>query len=309
MTIGLSRSMRSAAIVIASLLGMQTALAARQPLDDQPRIAVISAFEPEYDALSHSVSSPRSYHINGMQIVTGTMEGKRVVLMMSGISMVNAAMNTQLLLDRFQVSRIVFSGIAGGIDPLLKVGDVVVPDQWAEYLESVFARKDGDGFKPENFYSETLPNYGMIHPNGVRVGNAHAATAYRRWFKADAAMVALASVVAKTISLRRCTNNAKCLDHQPRVLVGGGGVSGPAFMDNADYRRYLFDTFHANVLDMESAAVGHVAFANEIPFIVFRSLSDLAGGGDGANQMGTFMGLASANSATIVRAFVKALPR
>jgi adenosylhomocysteine nucleosidase len=45
-----------------------------------------------------------------------------------------------------------------------------------------------------------------------------------------------------------------------------------------------------------------------VPFIAFRSLSDLAGGDAGPNQMVTFMALASGNSATVVRAFVAGLP-
>lgn len=64
----------------------------------------------------------------------------------------------------------------------------------------------------------------------------------------------------------------------------------------------------ANVLDMESAAVAQVAYANNVPVIVFRSLSDLAGGDAGENQMNTFMTLASASSADVVQAFVAALP-
>ena len=59
---------------------------------------------------------------------------------------------------------------------------------------------------------------------------------------------------------------------------------------------------------MESGAVAQVAFANSVPFVAFRSLSDLAGGDAGANQMVTFMALASGNSATVVRAFVAGLP-
>ena len=57
-------------------------------------------------------------------------KGKQVVLFLSGMSMVNAAMTTQAALDRFKVTRVVFSGIAGGVDPALDVGDVVVADQW-----------------------------------------------------------------------------------------------------------------------------------------------------------------------------------
>ena len=80
------------------------------------------------------------------------------------------------------------------------------------------------------------------------------------------------------------------------------------FADNAEFRDYLSAAYKARVLDMESAAVAQVAYANRTPVIVFRSLSDLAGGDAGANQMNTFMALASVNSADVVRAFVAALP-
>ena len=64
------------------------------------------------------------------------------------------------------------------------------------------------------------------------------------------------------------------------------------------FRQYVFKTFKAQVLDMESAAVAMVAYANGVPFIAFRSLSDLAGGDEGANELRTFFQLASDNSAS-----------
>ena len=120
-------------------------------------------------------------------------------------------------------------------------------------------------------------------------------------------MLDIARKVAADVKLRRCVAD-KCLAHPPKVVVGGNGVSAPVFLDNAAYRKYLRATFQARVVDMESAAVAHVALVNKTPFVVFRSLSDLAGGGAGANEMHTFMALASDNSATVVKAFVKALP-
>ena len=86
------------------------------------------------------------------------------------------------------------------------------------------------------------------------------------------------------------------------------GVSAGVFADNVEWRDYLHDAWGARVLDMESAAVAQVAYANEVPVIVFRSLSDLAGGDAGENRMMAFMALASVNSADVVRAFVAALP-
>jgi adenosylhomocysteine nucleosidase len=57
---------------------------------------------------------------------------------------------------------------------------------------------------------------------------------------------------------------------------------------------------------METAAVAHVAYVNDVPFIAFRSLSDLAGGGPGANEIDIFFQLASDNSAEVVLTFLQA---
>ena len=94
--------------------------------------------------------------------------------------------------------------------------------------------------------------------------------------------------MANDAALARCTAEDTCLNESPRIVVGGSGVSGGAFVDNAAFRIWAFETFGARVLDMESAAVAHVAYANGVPFIAIRNLSDLAGGGEGANQMEVF---------------------
>ncbi|MEG3086630.1 5'-methylthioadenosine/S-adenosylhomocysteine nucleosidase [Sphingomonas sp. PB4P5] len=283
--------------------------------DSQPRIAVMTAFPPEWAALVDSVETPHETRINGLTILTGTLAGKPVVLLQSGISMVNAAMNTQLLIDRFAVTSIVFSGIAGGVDPELSIGDVCVPQKWGQNFEVAYARQTADGFDPPTGLpgGTDLPGHGALFPRDVLVGNADDPVVERRWFKADPDLVALAGRVGADVQLERCLSaeagqEPHCLDHQPAVILGGNGVSGPAFVDNAAYRQYLADVYEARVVDMESAAVAQVAYANQVPFVVFRSVSDLAGGDAGTNQMLTFMGLAASNSAHLVRAFVAAMP-
>jgi adenosylhomocysteine nucleosidase len=286
------------------------------PLDATPRTVVMTAFFPEWQALEHAVDKPRIYKINGLTFLTGMMEGKPVVLMQSGVSMVNAAMNTQLVLDRFKVKRIVFSGIAGGVDPNLTIGDVVVAQDWAQYLEVQFARKTPQGWKtPEPIDPEAPKNWEMMFPRGVRVGNARESAHRQYTIAVDPGLVDLARQVAARTQLKRCIGQdpaqgapGACLKEEPKIVVGGTGVSAGVFADNAEFRQYLQATYKARVLDMESAAVAQVAYANQVPAIVFRSLSDLAGGDVGENQMDTFMALASVNSAQVVRAFVKALP-
>ncbi len=282
-----------------------------QKLDDTPRTVVMTAFGPEYAALEGAVRDPHAFAINGMTFVTGTLDGKAIVLMKSGVSEVNAAMTTQLVLDRFAVRRIVFSGIAGGVDPSLAIGDVVVPEDWGQYLEASFARKTPAGWHPPESFAGAPANWQFIYPRGTTVANA--ATPARRFFtmQADPALIALARKVVPGVVLSACVETAghqQCLPRPPRISVGGTGVTAGIYADNAEYREYLFTAWHARVLDMESAAVIQVAYANTVPAIVFRSLSDLAGGDADANRMDTFMQLASVNSAHVVRAFLTALP-
>jgi adenosylhomocysteine nucleosidase len=300
--------MRLPALVLACLfLAVSPALALAQRLDETPRVAVISAFPPEIGALNVATSEQKTFDVHGVTFTTGRLEGKPVVVFLSGVSMVNAAMTTQMALDRFNITRIVFSGIAGGVDESLDIGDVVVADQWAQNLESAFARETDKGFDvAPSIRTTPLANFGMIYPRGIHMPGDTLGTPARVWFPADPALLDTARKVAAEVALQRCAAD-KCLVHPPKVVVGGNGVSAPVFLDNAAYRKYLRATFEARVVDMESAAVAHVALVNKTPFVAFRSLSDLAGGGAGANEMHTFMALASDNSATVVKAFVKAL--
>jgi len=278
-------------------------LQAADRLDSTPRIAVISAFEPEWKTLKAAVVEPKVHQVNGVEFVTGTLGGRPAVLFLSGISMVNAAMTMQLALERFDITGIVVSGIAGGVDPSLHIGDVVVAGRWGQYLEAVFAREVDGKFQPPPFIKTPYPNHGMIFPAEIGVRSAKGGLEKRFWFEADADMLAAAGRIGE-VQLKRCTSGQDCLGEAPRLRVGGNGVSGQAFVDNAKFRQYVFDTFKAQVLDMETAAIATVAYANGVPFIAFRSLSDLAGGDHGPNELRIFFQLASDNSAAVVQRFL-----
>ena len=277
---------------------------------DVPRIAVMSAFDAELVALRAATTIAATRVVNGRTHYLGTLAGHDVVLMLSGFSMVNAAMTTQSVLDRFTITSIVFSGIAGGVNPGLNVGDVTIPAQWGNYQEQLFARETPTGFAPARV-TTPFANFGMSYPQGtsVTVREAPADSLERRfWFAVDSGALATARRVAQRVRLNRCSGEGECLAHEPRVVVGGNGVSGPTFVDNAAYREWVWTTFRADALDMETAAVALVAYENRVPFIAFRSLSDLAGGGPGQNEVRLFGRLAAENSAAVVVEYLKALP-
>src|ERR1039457_2995959 len=111
-------------------------------LDDTPRLAVISAFDAELEKLRSAAIITGTTVVNGRSHYLGTLQGHDVVLLLSGYSMVNAAMNTQALFDHFTIKGIVFSGIAGGVNPGLQVGDVTVPAKWGNYQENLFRSEE-----------------------------------------------------------------------------------------------------------------------------------------------------------------------
>jgi adenosylhomocysteine nucleosidase len=295
--------MRIIVCVLSLLLTLAAPLRAADRLDTVPRVAVVSAFEPEWKVLKASLGDAKSHSANGVEFVTGTLSGRKVVLFLCGVGMVNAAMNMQLALARFDVTGIVVSGIAGGVDPNLQIGDVAVAARWGQYLEAVFAREVDGKFQPPPWAKTPFGNFGMIFPSEVNVRRSDGPAEKRFWFDVDAGMLTAAGKI-RAIDLKRCTAEQACLPGAPRLVVGGNGVSGAAFVDNAAFRQYVFKTFNAHVLDMESAAVAMVAYANAVPFIAFRSLSDLAGGDLAINEIRTFFQLASDNSAVVVQRFL-----
>ncbi|RPI78246.1 MAG: phosphorylase, partial [Chloroflexi bacterium] len=132
---------------------------------DQPeRLIVMTAFDAEMEALRAQAQIEDRQVINGRTFFVGKLAGKDVVLVQSGESMVNAAMTTQAALDHFPASGIVFSGIAGGVNPGLNIGDVVAPAQWGQYQEQLFARQTEEGWQAGQ---GEFGNFGMMFPQPV----------------------------------------------------------------------------------------------------------------------------------------------
>lgn len=279
-------------------------------LDNTPRVAVLSAFDNELQLLLGEANITNVYVVGGRSYHVGSLAGNEVVMALTGVSIPNASVATNDVIQFFNVTHIVYSGIAGGVNPALNIGDVTVPTQWGLYLEAYFARETKPGeFSPPSWWTPEFKNFGMIYPSSTSVIMADAEPdAYTEafWYPVDADMLAVAKKVAASISLEDCNSDKVCLQHQPRVVVGGNGVSGMAFVDNAAFRTYVFDTFQAQALDMETAATGKEAYQAGVPYLAFRSLSDLAGGGPGENEIGTFFQVAADNSAHVVMAFLEA---
>ena len=270
------------------------------PVSTEPCVAVMASFPEELAAIEKMMvpagAKTETATINGITFHIASIDGKRFVFFLTGMSLVNAAGSTQLVLDRFNVQAVFFTGIAGGVNPAFGPGDVVVPAQWRYHAEAAYFNETGAGkYQLADWYPHKYPNFGMIHPDDVQVTRG-GMDKYERVaaFPADEKLVALAKSVAATLP-KMTTGERAC-----QVSSGGTGVSGTVFCDNAEYRKWVFSTFKADCLDMESAAIAQVCWQNETPCLIVRGLSDLAGGQTGENQMGVYLKAAADHSALVL---------
>ena len=93
------------------------------------KIAVIGAMEQEVELLRGALQNVTTETIANSEYTVGTYEGKEVVLLKSGIGKVNAAMSTTILLEKYQPDVVINTGSAGGFDPELSVGSIVISDE------------------------------------------------------------------------------------------------------------------------------------------------------------------------------------
>ena len=114
----------------------------------EKKIGIIGAMDEEIASLLRLMEDVRSHTHYQITYYEGRLEGTPVVLCKSGVGKVNAALCTQVLIDRFQVQAIVFTGVAGALDPKLEIGDIVVSTECQEHDVDVSALGFAKGIIP-----------------------------------------------------------------------------------------------------------------------------------------------------------------
>jgi adenosylhomocysteine nucleosidase len=264
-------------------------------------IGLVSAWDPEMKALKRAVLAPnskvRNTEVDGTVFSEVDQGGRRLVIWMSGVSMINAAMSTQLAIDHFHPDAILFCGIAGGLDPSIQPGDVVIPSLWIHQAEAAWLNPDpehpGSYVIPE-YFRPRYPNFGNIFPDDVWVVRKGETKPHQvHAFAVDPNLLGVARVTAPKVSIRRADGS------KAKVVIGGTGMSGPIFLDDHSFRDFAFQKWHARIHEMEGTAVAQVGYTNRVPILIVRALSDLAGGQSGVNQEERNSQLAASNAAEV----------
>lgn len=92
-------------------------------------IGIIGAMDEEIEKLQNDMKEAERKNIAGSVFISGTLAGKEVVLLKSGIGKVNAAVAATILHERYSVEAVINTGSAGGFAEQLNVGDIVISEE------------------------------------------------------------------------------------------------------------------------------------------------------------------------------------
>lgn len=90
------------------------------------KIGIIGAMVEEIELLHAKMDVSQSVKHAGITFIEGKLRNQTIVVCKSGVGKVNAAMCTQALIDQFDIQAVIFTGVAGALDPTLNIGDVVI---------------------------------------------------------------------------------------------------------------------------------------------------------------------------------------
>lgn len=229
-------------------------------------IGIIGAMQVEIDAILAHAEIVKTIDNGGLPMYYGVLEDQEVLIATSGVGSVSAAMVTTQLLERYAVSTVINVGTAGGLKQEEQVLDVVISDRLTKH----------------DFDMETV--FG-VH-NGIHENNPLV-------YQTDRTLQEIAKQTMEDVS-------------EARVWIGDM-VSGDVFITRPEDVKHITTNFPSALCgDMEAAIVAQICAHYKVPFVVIRSLSDIAVKEGNAMQFDSYAEQASHRSALFVKAFIKA---
>ena len=230
--------------------------------------AIVSAMHEELAAVLALMPDERKQTVAGREFWLGHLHGQPVVAVLSLIGKVAAATTATVLIERFGVSRIVFTGVAGGLAAGVGVGDIVVADSFLQHdldASPIFPKYEVplygvDRFATDPGLSEQLARAVQLALPGVRL--------------------------------------------QRGLIVSGDRFVST----NAECDALRAALPQALAVEMEGAAIAQVCHDYGTPFAAVRTISDRADDAAHVDFTHFVREVASRYSAAIVEAFLSALP-
>ena len=219
------------------------------------KIGIMSAMQEEILGVEELIEGLKIESVGVHTYYSGTINGHCVTLVFSGWGKVAAASTVSTLIHRFQVTEVLFTGVAGALDPSLKIGDIVLGKRLIQH--------DMDARPIFQQFEIPLLNQTFISAN-------------------EGALTLMAEGIQEILTSKSLTSLLeeealiKFNLHEPLLIIGDI-ASGDQFINNNEQRNEIISALPSVVcVEMEGAAVAQVCYENGIPFIIIRTISDVA---------------------------------
>ena len=234
-------------------------------------IGIISAMDNEIDILLKEAKIDRTDTVAGVDYHIGTLRDQPVIITRAGSGKVRASSAVTAMLDKYPVSKVVFTGIAGGVADDTQVLDEVIATRLFEH------------------------DYGIVTNDGFmwRSGDPGFGNEDGEYYYSDPQLVDLAYEASVQVLGKEHTHK-------------GTIATGDQFIASEEYVKRLKEDYDAYACEMEGAAVAVVCLKYEKPFVVLRALSDKADG-NAHDSYENFGDIAAENSSNIVIKMLESL--
>ncbi|ETW26742.1 MTA/SAH nucleosidase [Mycobacterium gastri 'Wayne'] len=219
-------------------------------------IGIICAIPQELSYLLGLMSGPEWDQIAQVTFDVGALDDHPVVLAAAGMGKVNTSVVATLLADRFRCRIIVFTGVAGGLDAELQIGDIVIAER---VVQHDFGLVDDGQLQP--YQPGHIP---FIEPTD-QLG-----------YRADPGLIERVRDCLDGFTLPPLSTGAGGRG-RPRRITFGTVLTGDQYLHCERTRSRLHREFDGHAIEMEGGALAQVCEAFGIPWLVIRALSGLAG--------------------------------
>jgi len=224
------------------------------PAGKTARLGIICAFGAEAELIKAQLKNVSSEKKNFRRFDSGELQGVPVVVTVTGPGKVNAALTAETMFSSFTIGQLILTGVAGGLSSL-PIGSLVVSD--------VVKYHDYGQMGAQGIVRSPVPV--KFPPDEETIVLEH--------FDADPTLVESVKQAVASINL---SDPPPGQPQQIPQLAVAGIATGDQFVCGNDARDLIGKRTGCVAVDMESAAVAHVAYLNQVPFVIVRSLSDRA---------------------------------
>ncbi|MBU3804408.1 MAG: 5'-methylthioadenosine/adenosylhomocysteine nucleosidase [Candidatus Cellulosilyticum pullistercoris] len=228
-------------------------------------IGIIGAMDEEVEILKSMLDIKETVTEAGMTFYKGMLHNSEIILARSGIGKVNAAVCAQLMITLFKIDYLINSGVAGTLQPDINQGDIVISTDAVQHDVDTTVFGDPLG---------AIPRLGVT------------------FFKADEALMDLAEKAAHSLNFEGVS------------IFKGRIASGDQFVAGGELKERIWSNFAPSAVEMEGASIAHVAYLNQVPYVIIRAISDKA---DGSADLSyeEFLPLAAKHASLLLEAMVK----